>query len=723
MSDKNVYMQNREISWLRFNDRVLSEASQDDVAVYEKLKFISIFVSNLDEFFMVRVGSLHDMTLLKKQTRDSKTGMTPREQIDAILEILPAMYKKKDLLYRNVMKELEEYNIKEYFYSEMDDTYKKSVRSFYKENIKPAIFAQIIDKQHPFPFIDNGLLSVILELEKDGENFIGIIEIPSTISDFILLPGESMDFILTENVVYEFAGEIFSGYKVKSKSIIKITRNFDLDADSELADEFDDYKDKMKMILKKRKRQSAVRLEANHLLSEKLLKFLLNALDLNEKEYFMVNSPLNMKYVFSLLDAMPSAKREKILYPGYTPFYLNNNKKSNMMELIKNKDMLLSYPYEDMNTFIDLLKEASEDDRVISIKITIYRLAKNSKIAKYLCQAAENGKDVTVCMELKARFDEESNINYANALYQSGCKIIYGFEKYKVHSKLCLITYKDSLGCCHYITQIGTGNYNESTSKIYADFSLMTGNREIGLDASDFFNNITIGNLNGKYEHIVQSPSSLKDKFLKLIDREIEKGSDGFLFFKMNSFTDKDFIKKLSEASKNKVKVVMIIRGICCLLPGIEGETDNVEVRSIVGRFLEHARVYQFGKGDNANVYIGSADLMTRNTEQRVEVACPIYDIDIKRELEEYIKIQLNDNVKGRKMKSNGEYELVLNNMKPLNSQEYFLKRTTETQLKELDLAEKENNEFSVGENNEKTNSSSTAKTKKGLFSRLFGEK
>ena len=717
MSDKNNnYMQNREISWLRFNDRVLSEASQNDVAAFEKLKFISIFVSNLDEFFMVRVGSLHDMTLLKKQTPDSKTGMSPKEQINAILDILPDMYNKKDALYKNVMKELENYNIKEYLYSEMDDKYKKFVKNYYRENIKPAIFAQIIDKQHPFPFIDNAMLSVVLELEKDKEKYLGIIEIPSTVSDFILLPGEAIDFIRTENVVYDFADEIFSGYNVKSKSIIKITRNFDLDADSELADEFDDYKDKMKMILKKRKRQSVVRLESNNKIADDVLSFLLDELDLNKKAYFIVKSPLNMKYVFKLLDVIPTAKQEKILYPKYTPYYLNRNKKSNMMETVSKKDMLLSYPYDDMMTFIDLLKEASEDDRVISIKITIYRLAKNSKIAKYLCQAAENGKDVTVCMELKARFDEESNINYANTLYQSGCKIIYGFEKYKVHSKLCLITYKDDIGTCHYITQIGTGNYNESTSKIYADFSLITGNREIGLDASDFFNNMTIGNLNGKYEHIVQSPSSLKDKFIKLIDREIEKGSDGFLFFKMNSFTDKDFIEKLSEASKNNVKVVMIIRGICCLLPGVQGETDNVEVRSIVGRFLEHSRVYQFGKGDCANVYIGSADLMTRNTEQRVEVACPVYDVDIKREIENYIKMQLNDNVKGRKMKPNGEYEIVLNNSEPFDSQEYFLEKAKEKQFK--DLLKIENSNSSVGSSTESTEKKDK---NKGFFAKLFG--
>lgn len=458
-----------------------------------------------------------------------------------------------------------------------------------------------------------------------------------------------------------------------------------------MADEFDDYKDKMKNILKKRKRQSAVRLESDHGLPHHILKILLENLSLDERAYFYTESPLNMKYVFQLLDLIPSAKHEKILYTKFQSYYMSNYSSHSIMDMVKSKDLLLCYPYDDIQTFIDLLKEASEDDSVTSIKITIYRLAKHSKVVEYLCNSAERGKDVTVCIELRARFDEENNINYTNALYQAGCKIIYGFDDYKVHSKICLITYKNPIGEFNYITQIGTGNYNENTSKLYTDFSLITSDRDIGLDASDFFTNMAINNIYGKYEKLLQSPSSLKDKFLKLIDREVEKGSDGFLFFKMNSFTDKDFINKLSEASNNEVKIILIIRGICCLLPGIKGKTENIEVHSIVGRFLEHSRVYQFGKAESADLYISSADLMTRNTERRVEIACPIYDAEIKYQIEKYIEAQYNDNVKGRRMKSNGEYEPVLNNKVPLNSQDYCLQLSREKQLHDAGVSQSDN--------------------------------
>ena len=725
MADKNgTYMQNREISWLRFNDRVLSEASQDNVAAFEKLKFISIFVSNLDEFFMVRVGCLHDMTLLKKQIHDYKTGMTAKEQIDAILDMLPKMYNKKDELYKNVMKELESYNIKEFKFSELNDRYREYVEKYYKEHIKPLLMAQIIDKHHPIPFIENCLLSVILELEKDGKKHLGIIEIPSAIESFILLPGEAIDFILTEKVIEQYANVMFCGYEIKSKSIIKVTRNFYLDA-TDIADDFYDYKAKMKNILSKRKRQSAVRVESNGELSEAIIEFILNNLSLDRKAYFRVESPLNMKYVFQLLDLIPSAKKEKILYPKFTPYYMNKNKDYNIMEMVKKKEMLLSYPYDDMQTFIDLLDEVAINKRVTSIKITIYRLAKESKIVEALCKAAENGKDVTVIIELKARFDEENNIDYSDTLYQAGCNIIYGFDQYKIHSKLCLITYKDDLDEINYITQIGTGNYNENTAKLYADFCFITGNREIGLDASDFFNNMAIGNINGKYEHLVQSPTSLKDKFMKLIDREIAKKSDGFLFFKLNSFTDKEIIEKLSEASRNNVKVIMLIRGICCLLPGVEGKTENIEIRSIVGRFLEHARIYQFGKGDRADIYIGSADFMTRNIERRVEIACPVCDVDIKRIIQGYINVQLRDNVKGRNLKSNGEYEMVVNNLEPFNSQEFFINESRKKQIEEANLIRKDihSENFDINQKNCKSNvddENTVSAKEKGFFAKLF---
>ncbi|WP_207653236.1 polyphosphate kinase 1 [Peptostreptococcus faecalis] len=682
---KPEYMQNREVSWLRFNDRVLAEADQEDVEVYERYKFVSIFTSNLDEFFMIRIGSLHDLSLLKKPHPDSKTGMLPQEQINEVLNMLPKMYSRKDELYKKITRELSTYNINEYNFLQLNSKQKKYVHDYYLENIKPILSPQIIDKQHPFPFLENLALKIFIEFEREEKTYFGVVPIPDTIKKFLLFPGESIDFILPEKIIYHYVDNLFEGYSVKSKAIICVTRNFDLDADAEFEDELEDYKDKMKMVLKKRKRQAAVRLESNQKLTKNMKNFLLENLELSNESYFFVDSPLKMKYVHELLDIIPSAKKEKILYPKFYPYYLNFPKSNSLIDKFEKKDLLLSYPYDDMQTFIDLLKEAAYDSRVLSIKITIYRLAKNSQIAKYLSRAAENGKDVTVFMELKARFDEENNINYANILYQAGCKIIYGFERFKVHSKVLQITYKNKRDEYMYITQIGTGNYNESTSEIYADFSLITGNREIGLDTLDFFNHMSVGNLNGKYEHLVQSPSSLKDKFLKLIDEEIKKGDDGFLFFKMNSFTDKDFIQKISEASQNGVKVYLIIRGICCILPNVKGYTDNVEVRSIVGRFLEHARVFQFGKGNDAKLYIGSADLMTRNTEQRVEIACPVLDEDIQKVIQNYISKQLHDNVKGRIMNSNGEFEFVVDNNDKFSSQDYFIQQAVEKRNIQLD--------------------------------------
>lgn len=702
ISNANLFMQNREISWLRFNDRVLSEAEDKNLEPYEKLRFISIFASNLDEFFMVRVGSLHDLSLLKNPTLDSKTGMTPSEQIDAILDILPAMYEKKDRLYKKTKEELRLYNINELDFGELSKEQQKSIKQHYREDIKPILSPQIIDKQHPFPFIDNLQPYVFMELEKKNSKCFGLIPIPSSLKNYFLIQGEAIDFILTEKIVYELIDDLFDGYEVKNKSIICVTRNFDLDADNEMADEFDDYKDKMKMILKKRKRQSAVRLESNHNLSSDMKEYLFDVLKINSSSYFYTTSPLNMNYVSQLIDVLPSAKKEKVLYPDFVPYYNEELIKNGIMNCIEKKDLLLSYPYDDIKTFVDLLKEASDDERVLSIKITIYRLSKISEIAKQLMRAAENGKEVLIIMELKARFDEERNINYANLLEQAGCKIIFGFDRFKVHSKLCLITYKEKNGHYKYITQVGTGNYNETTSHIYADFSLITSNREIGLDASDFFNNMSVGNLNGKYEHLIQSPSSLKDKFLKLIDRETKKGSEGYIFLKMNSFTDKDFINHIQNASEKGVKVFMVIRGICCILPNIPKVTDNIEIHGIVGRFLEHARVYQFGQGPDSDIYISSADLMTRNTEKRVEIGCPIYDRDIKLQILNYLRIQLDDDIKGRILNKDGNYEIFINKSGQISSQAYLMKQAEEKHY--------------IQENNKKLEKEKS----EGFFSKIF---
>ena len=630
------HFQNREISWLRFNERVLLEATEEEVPDLEKLKFISIFVSNLDEFFMVRVGSLHDLSLLKKEVIDNKTGMNAQEQIDAILKSLPEMYREKDEIFKKVSESLEKSSIKKVKYNELDKEQKEFVEDFYLTRIDQLVSPQIVDINHPFPFLENTKLYAFAQLQKNKEKVFGIVPVRKTYPKYLILPGEKLEYILMEEIILNKIEEIFEDYEILSKNIIKVTRNTDFVDDRDTWEEFDDYTEYMKSILKKRKRLNVVRLESEYKLSKASLNFLLDKLELTEKSYFSCDSPLNMKYVFSLIGDIPKAIKSKLLYKEllqYNPAEFTTSVTND----IRKKDRLLSYPYESMDTFISLLKEAANDPECRSIKITIYRLAENSKVVRYLTEAAQNGKEVTVFVEIKARFDEESNIKYANILYEEGCNIIYGFNKYKMHSKICLITYKDSkTENLNYITQIGTGNYNESTAKQYTDFALMTASSEIGLDATDFFKNMSIGNLDGKYKYLLQSPTTLKSGLMHLVEREIKKGEKGYILCKFNSLTDKDFIEKFIEASQKGVKIDLIIRGISCLLPGIKGQSENIRIRSIVGRFLEHPRVYVFGR-EEKDMYISSADLMTRNTEKRVEIATPILDQEIKDRLLDYL--------------------------------------------------------------------------------------
>ncbi|MDU5570817.1 MAG: polyphosphate kinase 1 [Peptoniphilus harei] len=671
------YFQNRELSWLRFNERVLLEATEDCVPALEKLKFVSIFVSNLDEFFMVRVGSLHDLSSLKKEVKDNKTGMNAEEQISAILNALPEMYREKDEIFKKVSEELENSNIKKLNYSDLNLEQKKFVEDFYMKRIDQLVSPQIVDINHPFPFLENTKLYAFAHLEKDKEKVFGIIPVRNTYPKYLLLPGEKVEYILMEEIILNQIDQIFKEYKILSKNIIKVTRNTDFVDDRDTWEEFDDYTEYMKSILKKRKRLNVVRLESEGKLSKQALNFLLEKIELTQDAYFPLESPLNMKYVFSLIDEIPNAIKTKLLYRDLIQYNPADFSKS-VIDDVRHKDRILSYPYESMDTFISLLKEAANDPDCKSIKITIYRLAKNSKVVRYLTEAAQNGKEVTVFVELKARFDEESNINYANILYEEGCNIIYGFNKYKMHSKICLITFRNpKTENLTYITQIGTGNYNESTAKQYTDFSLMTSSPEIGLDATDFFKNMSIGNLDGKYMHLLQSPTTLKTGLMHHLENEIAKGENGYILCKFNSLTDKDFIEKFIEASQKGVKVDLIIRGISCLLPGIKGQSENIRIRSIVGRFLEHPRVYVFGK-DNPIMYISSADLMTRNTENRVEIATPILDSEIKERILKYLEVQMKDNVSARLMNSSGEYEKIKKDEEEFSSQKYFVMEAEE---------------------------------------------
>ncbi|MDO5018107.1 MAG: polyphosphate kinase 1 [Lagierella massiliensis] len=674
------YSKNRELSWLGFNQRVLREALDENNPSYEKLKFISIFNSNLDEFYNVRVGSLNDLTLLKNPPIDNKTNMTPQQQLDEIYRETRKLLAESEELYYKVMGELEEYGIYSYTYEQLNSEQKSYIDKIFEEQIKPILAPQIIDPFHPFPFIENKNIYIICDLSYKNQFSFGMLPIPYTLPNFYML-GDAK-WIRTEYILKAKVEEIFSNYKVNKAYVMNLHRNMDINYEEHLEDQVDDYRIQMKKLLKKRTRLQVVRVNSDDVLDDNIKELLKEQLNIKDYQFFNYKSPFKMGNVFALESMLRGKCDPSIFYNIFTPKIgemIDPNR--SLFEQIEEKDRLLIYPYEDIDSFLKLLEEAAENPDVISIKITIYRLAKNSKVVKNLVKARENGKDVTVMLELRARFDEESNINYSQILYDEGCTILYGTEDYKVHSKVCLITYKDKSGNIKYISQIGTGNYNESTSKQYSDMSLMTAHQGIGKDCYNFFNHINLENVNNNYSHLLAAPYSLKTTILQKMEEEIDKGDKGKIFFKFNSLTDKDIIKKLAEASEANVDVRLIIRGISCLRPKVKGYTDNIEIRSIVGRFLEHPRVYIFG--DNEDIYIGSADLMTRNLVRRVEVIVPIYDEFIKNKIIEYMDIQWKDNTKARIMNSEGVYEKI-----PVEEGEELI----DSQSKMMELATKREN-------------------------------
>lgn len=651
------YSKNRELSWLNFNKRVLDEAMDDLTPEFESLKFVAIWTSNLEEYYRVRVGSLTDISNVKEAKPDSKTFMTPKEQLAAILEKTRVYMKDKDKVFKDVMKNLGKYNIEDVAYKDLTKKERKEIEKYYYNYIEPILTPQVIDAQHPFPFIENNKIHIALELDgKNGER-IGLVPIPDNVKRYFLLDREGISYIRIENIIKELAGNTFTNYKILSSQTINLFRSADIDIEDYLYESDEDYRSIMKSILKKRNRLQVVALHTDEEMSKNLKSLFTKNLGISDEQFFVTTSPLIMDYVFELEDLVEEKGLNNLLYKPFTPQHnplLDMD--SPLLEQVLERDVLFIYPYEDVEEFIKILEEAAEDPRVTSIKITIYRLAKNSKVVRALLKALENGKRVTALMELQARFDEQSNIDYSDVLLEAGCNIIYGIGGYKVHSKVCLITMEEGDKITH-ITQIGTGNYNEKTSKQYTDLSLITGNKAIGLDAVNFFQNMSIGNVDGHYSTLIVSPISFKPRIMELIDEEIAKGEDGYLFFKFNSFTDKDLIIKLAEASQAGVKIKLIIRGICCLRPGIECYTENIEVRSIVGRYLEHPRIFISGKGKLSKIYIGSADLMTRNTEKRVEVATPIFDSDLKQKIIDYMDNQWKDNTKARYIDTEGEYQ------------------------------------------------------------------
>ena len=668
-----IYM-NRELSWLKFNERVLEEAENPEVPLCERLTFASIYQSNLDEFFMVRVGSLYDQTLLDKKICENKTGMTSQEQIDAILKQTKLINKRKEAVYEELMARVAEQGIRILRFNELDEDGARYLEGYFKSEIAPLISPTVIGRRQPFPFLKNKEIYAVAVLGAKGKkDRLGIIPCTSNIfGRLIAVPGMPGTYMLAEELILHFAPVVFKGYKIKSKSLLRITRNADIDADA-LYDEDLDYREFMAGLIKQRKKLAPIRLELSRDMDKKGIAVLCEYLELDENHVFMSSTPLDLSFVFQIQDLL--RKNPELYFPKRTPQKSDQFQDGkNIIAQIKEEDKLLSYPYESIRPFLHLLTEAAEDPDVISIKMTLYRVAKQSKVVEALIEAAENGKEVVVLVELRARFDEENNIEWSRRLEDAGCQVIYGLDGYKVHSKLCLITRKNA-GQVEYITQIGTGNYNEKTSRLYTDLSLMTSNVEIGLEASNVFQALSKGEVVEHTGHLLVAPKCLQNKVLDMLDEEIahaRNGEEAYAGFKLNSLTDKKIIDKLIEASEAGVKIDMIIRGICCLIPGVEGKTENIRIISIVGRFLEHSRIYIFGSKERRKYYIASADFMTRNTVRRVEVAAPVYNDKLKTKLQEMFDVMLSDNQKARKLEADGNYHRVSNDLTPVNAQEYF---------------------------------------------------
>lgn len=677
------YTQNRELSWLRFDNRVLDEAFDESVPLFERLKFVSIFESNLDEFLMVRVGGLSDLAELKKQPVDNKSNMTASEQVDAVMAEMPGLLTRWESIFKSIEGKLDTLGVHRAHIDSLTPEERTFVTRYFQAYVSPVISPLVIDPRHPFPNLRNGALYLACGLDgaTDEESLLGLIEIPASMNRVVEIPSPTgtYSYILLEDVILACLDSCFGSYKPLDRALIRVTRNADIDPDGEGVEEEEDYRQHMKRILKKRLRLQPVVLAVSGSLEKATLKTIRKALELSRRSVFTCDIPLNLGYVFGIEGKIPEHLRNELLF---TPFKPQPNPTIDMTRSIREQvlqhDKLLFYPYEAMNPFLDLVHEAAYDPECISLRITLYRVAKQSRLCESLIDAAENGKEVTVLMELRARFDEQNNIEWAERLEEAGCTVIYGSEGFKCHSKICQLTYREGMALTR-LTLLGTGNFNEKTAKLYSDFMLMTAHPGIGEDANLFFRNLSLGNLRGDYRFLGVAPVGLKPLIMRGLDREIQRalaGEPARVFFKLNSLTDREVIDKIAEASCAGVRVDMIIRGISCLKPGIPGKTENVHVRSIVGRFLEHARVYAFGV-DSDMIYLSSADMMTRNTEHRVEIAFPVLDPTCRALVHEYMGMQLRDNVKARSLTSDGTWVPVerKEDEKPFNSQEALLER------------------------------------------------
>lgn len=674
-----IYM-NRELSWLKFNERVLEEAENPENPLCERLTFASIYQSNLDEFYMVRVGSLVDQMLLAKDIRENKTNMTPKEQLDAILARTKKLNRKRDVVYEEIMESLEEYGVHMLNFHKIEKEDRNYLERYFEAEVAPVISPSIVGKRQPFPFLRNKEIYAVVVLEtKKGKEKLGIIPCSSAgIQRLIPVPGKTGTYMLSEELILHFVSKIFKGYHIKAKSLLRITRNADIDADA-LYDEDLDYREFMVELIKARKKLAPIRLELSREMDGDVVETLCEYLEVDKNFVFRGDIPLDLSFVFQIQDGL--RKRTELFYekriPQKSPMF---NSHEPILDQIAKKDRFLSYPYESIKPFLTMLHEAANDEDVVSIKMTLYRVAKQSKVVEALIEAAENGKEVFVLVELKARFDEENNIGWSRLLEDAGCHVIYGLDGYKVHSKLCQIVKKKD-GNVEYYTQIGTGNYNEKTARLYTDLSLMTADPKIGTEAARVFQALAMGETVEDMDHLLVAPKCLQNKVLAMIDEEIEHakvGEQAYIGLKMNSLTDKRIMNKLVEASCAGVHIDMVVRGICCLIPGVKGQTENIHIISIVGRFLEHSRIYIFGTQERAKIYISSADFMTRNTLRRVEVAAPIEDPDIRMQIQEMFVTMLSDNRKARTMNNKGNYKIEPSDNAPLNSQEVFLEQAYE---------------------------------------------
>ena len=657
MKENRECYQNRELSWLLFNERVLNEAANPRVPLMERLQFVSIYQTNLDEFFMVRVGTLMEQTGGKK-TKDNKTGLSSKEQIKLILEEVDRLEGKRKEIYEQLMGELEPAGIHIINFQKLSKQEQNQLEAYFDKAIRPYLSPMIVGKQQPFPFLQNRELYAVARLEtKGGKKRIGIVPCWNPVfKRLIEIPGRKGYHMLSEELILHFVSKLYPAYQIREKSIIRITRNADIDA-GDVYDEDLDYRGMMEQLLKKRKRLNPVRLELSRDIHKSIKKKLAAYLGISEEHVLHCETPLDLSYMFTLQNTM--REHQEWYYPKYSPRLSREiRKEENILSQVERQDILLSYPYESMKNFIGFLQAAALDKTVRSIKITLYRMANHSQIVETLCEAAENGKEVLALVELRARFDEAANIEMSRRLEDAGCQVIYGLPAYKVHSKLCLVTRQTEEGVS-FLTQVGTGNYNEKTATLYTDLSLMTANQKIGQDAQEVFRTLLLGETVEESSALLVAPKGLQNTILEKIEaegRKAEEGRGGYIGLKLNALTDKDIIDALIAASQKGVVIQLLIRGICCLIPGIPGKTENIRVHSIVGRFLEHSRIYRFGQGEEEEIYIASADFMTRNTLRRVEVAAPIYDERCRVRVREIFDLGFQDTEKGKWLLSDGFY-------------------------------------------------------------------